>query len=239
MYIIEEITKTPEVPYGDTFQTVTRYCITWKSKDSCQLLITCGIDWLKNPLVKGLIKGAAMKGVSETSKAILEIVVNELLPQRKAIINEKLSEKKSEIYRPRIISIQYNHLALLIGLIIILLTFNLYIWHQIKSQPSACEPCISQFSLNRWISSDACSQDSKSNFVKSYFTNGTLNTGVEFKSVELEKNYKKYTEYALTSMKMASDLTNDWILLNQIYSNSIEALYQNWIIGNLYNIDSS
>lgn len=231
MYIIEELNKTPDVPYGDTFQTVTRYCITWKDHESCNLLITCGIEWLKNPLVKGLIKGAAMKGLSDTAKAILEIVNNGLLSQPKTISRESPVKKKPGPQKNRFLSIHFNYLALFMCLITILL--NSYNWYQIKTQTLVNQNCISQFNINSWIGSESSSQTPKSNFVESHFVNGTLNPNVFYMSKELKRNFEKYSEYVLTSKKMASELMNDWILLNHIHESSIEALYQNWILDKL------
>ncbi|KAI9090468.1 hypothetical protein DFS34DRAFT_372090 [Phlyctochytrium arcticum] len=71
VYVVEAQSSTPSVPYGDAFSPITRYCITWLSKTSCRLVITCGIKFFKvgpffiiidmppiinssqNPLVKG------------------------------------------------------------------------------------------------------------------------------------------------------------------------------------------
>ncbi|TPX31882.1 hypothetical protein SmJEL517_g04903 [Synchytrium microbalum] len=74
VYVIETKTKTPELPYADAFTPHMRYCITWVSATSCRLVITYGVKFHKSPMVKSLIKSAAMKGLSDTALAVLTAV---------------------------------------------------------------------------------------------------------------------------------------------------------------------
>ncbi|KAI9204558.1 uncharacterized protein BJ171DRAFT_618603 [Polychytrium aggregatum] len=67
VYVIDAQSQTPGVPYGDSFALLMRYCITWVTKDSCKLLITGGVKWFKSPMVKGIIKSAAVKGITDTA----------------------------------------------------------------------------------------------------------------------------------------------------------------------------
>lgn len=62
------------MPYSDAFTPVLRYCITYVGKDECNLTCSSGIEWHKNPLVKAMIKGAIIKGTSETIRDITEII---------------------------------------------------------------------------------------------------------------------------------------------------------------------
>ena len=64
-YIVDTNSKTVNLPYGDAFQTATRFVLTFVSKDSCRLHVSIGLKWFKSPLVKSIIKGAAIKGLSE------------------------------------------------------------------------------------------------------------------------------------------------------------------------------
>lgn len=51
-YVIDCNSRTPNIPYGDSFQTASRFCITFATKDSCRVLISIGVKFSKNPLVK-------------------------------------------------------------------------------------------------------------------------------------------------------------------------------------------
>jgi hypothetical protein len=232
MYVIDEFHKTPAVPYGDTFQLITRYCITWTSPDSCHLLITGGIQWIKNPLVKGLIKAPAMKGLTETAKATLEVVSNELLSNPKMIKRGEVAKQKTDQQPSLFLPVQYGHIALIIGLIIVLVSLMFYDSYSFKYQTSK-QQCDAQFSINNWITSESPNQILKSKFVKSNFLNGTIKSNITFKSSELRKNFDKYSKYLVNSRNMASAIMDDWILLNKIEELSIEALYQNWILNRL------
>ena len=54
-YVVDCQSRTVNMPYGDAFQTTTRYCITFASAQSCRLLITIGVAFSKNPLVKCML----------------------------------------------------------------------------------------------------------------------------------------------------------------------------------------
>eukprot|EP00158_Paraphelidium_tribonemae_P008421 Partr_v1_DN28574_c2_g1_i8_m73963 putative transcription factor SipA3 len=70
-YIVEHTAKTVNMPYGDSFQTCARYCITYISKTSSRLVITIGITWFKSPFVKAIIKKEAMKGLSDSCQMFM------------------------------------------------------------------------------------------------------------------------------------------------------------------------
>ncbi|KAJ3354225.1 hypothetical protein HDU91_005793 [Kappamyces sp. JEL0680] len=65
-YVLERKSATPQVPFGDCFTTVTRYCITWVSTDSCKLEISIGICFLKSTMMKPMIKTNALKGLADS-----------------------------------------------------------------------------------------------------------------------------------------------------------------------------
>ncbi|KAJ3193988.1 hypothetical protein HK101_003697 [Irineochytrium annulatum] len=65
VYVVECRGMTPEVPYGDNFTTMGKYCITWAGKDQCKLLITTSIKFFKSPMIKGIIKSEGAKGLAK------------------------------------------------------------------------------------------------------------------------------------------------------------------------------
>lgn len=64
-YVVDTYASTLNLPYGDAFQTVTRYVITFVASGKCRLMIRIGTKWFKSPMVKGIIKNAAIKGLSD------------------------------------------------------------------------------------------------------------------------------------------------------------------------------
>ncbi|KAJ3274549.1 SNF1-interacting protein, partial [Borealophlyctis nickersoniae] len=78
LYVVEARTQTPALPYGDAFSPITRYCISWVSKDSCRLVIHCGIKWFKSPMVKGIIKSTAMKALSDGGADMVATLKSEI-----------------------------------------------------------------------------------------------------------------------------------------------------------------
>ncbi|KAJ3181603.1 SNF1-interacting protein [Gaertneriomyces sp. JEL0708] len=76
-YVVESTSKTPDVPYGDAFSPVTRYCITWAGVGSCRVSMYVGLKWWKSVMVKGLIRGAAMKGLADTCADIISALQQE------------------------------------------------------------------------------------------------------------------------------------------------------------------
>lgn len=87
-WVVDSAGKTPGVPYGDTFLTLTRYCITRAENNSTKLFVTSGIKWYKAPLLKSVIKTAAMKGVNEHVCNLVDLI-NEDLNKRQAKISKK------------------------------------------------------------------------------------------------------------------------------------------------------
>ncbi|TPX44985.1 hypothetical protein SeLEV6574_g04160 [Synchytrium endobioticum] len=74
VYVVQCQSKTPDVPYADAFAPMSRYCITWVSSTSARLVIHIGVKFMKNPMVKSLIKAAAMKGLQESSVSLITML---------------------------------------------------------------------------------------------------------------------------------------------------------------------
>ncbi|KAJ3118756.1 hypothetical protein HDU96_009345 [Phlyctochytrium bullatum] len=77
-YVVECRSQTPEVPYGDAFSPITRWCITWINKDTCRVKAHSTIRWYKNPLIKSLIKSEGGKGISKGVQDITTAIKNEI-----------------------------------------------------------------------------------------------------------------------------------------------------------------
>ncbi len=91
-YIIDTDAKTPSVPYGDTFITKSRICITKKTKDTSRLVCSVGMNWIKRPLVGSIIKEATFKGFSKYCAFLLEalkVEISRIKPDQQVMVIEE------------------------------------------------------------------------------------------------------------------------------------------------------
>jgi len=127
-YVVELRVKTPDVPYGDTFDCVTRYCITWKSAKECR--ITCGtdVDFVKSTMMKGMIRGAASKGTSESAHLFLATLKEVLSGKsKKKVETVQVVREEGEPHPPAQVEKSLYNPTLIILTIILLLNVTLYI----------------------------------------------------------------------------------------------------------------
>ncbi|PJF19825.1 hypothetical protein PSACC_00439 [Paramicrosporidium saccamoebae] len=64
-YVVKQTATTPGVPYGDSFVMVSRYCMTHHSDGHARLRTFVGLNWVKSPLVKSMIRSSTLKGLAE------------------------------------------------------------------------------------------------------------------------------------------------------------------------------
>jgi hypothetical protein len=93
-YVIQVTARTPEVPFGDAFETITKQCITATGRDKCRYLFTASVQFSKFSMLKGVIKNAAFKGISDYVR-ILEEVLQDIV-KRVGFGVEPVIEKKEE-----------------------------------------------------------------------------------------------------------------------------------------------
>ncbi|CAO3668979.1 unnamed protein product [Rhizopus stolonifer] len=84
-YVVLVTTKTPNLPYADTFLPSIKYCITYISPNKSRLSCSIGIQWVKsvNIFVKKMIKNEAMKGMTETVSTLVQILQQQQTPTRR------------------------------------------------------------------------------------------------------------------------------------------------------------
>jgi hypothetical protein len=95
-YIVDTEARTPQVPYGDTFVTVSRCCLTAVGPERARLRMCVGMQWIRSPLVKSIIKDATMKGFSRYCKALLAAIkdqIQQLKPESEVILEETITTK--------------------------------------------------------------------------------------------------------------------------------------------------
>lgn len=69
-YVVEVTAKTPDVPFGDAFETVTRQCMTAIESDKCRYIFSYSIVFYRSSMLKGVIKNAAFKGLYDYAKLL-------------------------------------------------------------------------------------------------------------------------------------------------------------------------
>ncbi|CAG8520665.1 15641_t:CDS:10 [Funneliformis caledonium] len=84
-YSVLSYTKALQLPYNDAFLPMSKYCITYVSKTSCKLAVYIGIQWFKSPMVKSIIRRAAMSGLADTVEDLLTLIKTEVT-QRKPLV---------------------------------------------------------------------------------------------------------------------------------------------------------
>jgi hypothetical protein len=77
-YVVKQTARTPGVVYGDTFATLTLFCMTHHSAGHSRLRAHVGLHWLKSPLVKAMIRGGTLKGLAEYMAVYRQALYTEL-----------------------------------------------------------------------------------------------------------------------------------------------------------------
>ena len=70
-YVIDSITKTPNVPYGETFQTVMRFCLMFDTPTSMYLRVTMMVDFFRSVLWESKIEKGALDGCTNLVKDVV------------------------------------------------------------------------------------------------------------------------------------------------------------------------
>lgn len=73
-YIVDLISSTPNVPYGDSFSIEVKYCLSYVSKEECRLLMTSQVRIIKSFMMKGIVKAAVSKGCDEMTISVVKLL---------------------------------------------------------------------------------------------------------------------------------------------------------------------
>jgi hypothetical protein len=135
--VVESKCQTPSVPYGDTFFVCQKLCLTWVTRDSCRLMYHGGVKFVKNPLMKGIIKTNAAKGIQESAPVLLGMIksaVEEANPNVKTALQSMPSVGVTPVTK-----IESQNMDKKVWVLVILLTLSLclngYMGLQSKDEP--------------------------------------------------------------------------------------------------------
>ncbi|AGO12762.1 AaceriADR294Cp [[Ashbya] aceris (nom. inval.)] len=70
--IVEQITKTPDVPSGSAFEIHTRFYLSWGKDNSTDMLVVTNIVWTGRCWIKGAIEKGSLDGQKSSTKIVVE-----------------------------------------------------------------------------------------------------------------------------------------------------------------------
>lgn len=80
--VVHETYLSKDVPYGDSFKTVSKFCLTRCGPDTSRIRSFTGIEFLKSTMVKYIIKSSAAKGMSNYHRVLKESITEEVSKMR-------------------------------------------------------------------------------------------------------------------------------------------------------------
>jgi hypothetical protein len=77
-YVVELHTKTPNVPYGDAFEVVTRYCLTFERPTATRMHVSTAVEFGRSVFWESMIEKGALDGTTAFSRDLATALVNRL-----------------------------------------------------------------------------------------------------------------------------------------------------------------
>ncbi|GAA6017417.1 hypothetical protein JCM11491_006651 [Sporobolomyces phaffii] len=141
------VTKTPDVPSGDNFSTVTRSTFTWAEGGGTHVRVTTEVEWTKvNRMLRGVIERGAIDGQKTYHKDLEEAVRAHIEANK----DEYGVETSGEPPAPKpaaassagasdsfLDSLPVSPVALLLGLVVILAFTNFFTLLSLRHQAAA------------------------------------------------------------------------------------------------------
>lgn len=72
--LVEEITSTPDVPSGNSFQVKTKIFLHWAKANSTHLYVVTQVEWSGKSWIKGAIEKGSIDGQKESMKYLVDVV---------------------------------------------------------------------------------------------------------------------------------------------------------------------
>lgn len=76
VFVVESVTKSPKVPYGEYFLTKNRYCMSFEAPGKTRLIVTCKAEFSRFLLVRGFIERQCLDGSTNFIKELRTIAQN-------------------------------------------------------------------------------------------------------------------------------------------------------------------
>ena len=244
-YVVEVRSQTLGMPYGDTFALVTRYCITWVSKSSCQLLVTCGIDWIKSPgIFKGIIQSSAVKGLQDGLQIEHQVLENQV--QAGGASSSKVDASKKQTSGAHghwlnlgIFKYQKLVLALLCGILLWFAMLNLISLWRFSSQVSQYTLLMNKdrLKVKYWLKDPEYlmydGSDYKRRFLDSHFHQSNVSDSrlsYAYHNSTKASVYEALKTSHQRAMRKKKRLELQLALIEKIEASSLFAMYENWLL---------
>ncbi|RKO91798.1 hypothetical protein BDK51DRAFT_29233 [Blyttiomyces helicus] len=77
-YVVDASIQTPNVPFGDRFRTLARYCITrtGSAGDAARVRVTVEVEFLARVMMRGQIESGALSGSIEYFAELLRVLTH-------------------------------------------------------------------------------------------------------------------------------------------------------------------
>lgn len=79
---VVQISKTPDIPSGNSFYVKTSFFLSWAPNNCTQLLVVTSVEWTGKSWIKAAVEKGTFDGVADTTKTLVD-VVNEILSSSK------------------------------------------------------------------------------------------------------------------------------------------------------------
>ncbi|SCU95966.1 LAME_0F14290g1_1 [Lachancea meyersii CBS 8951] len=89
-----QVSKTPDVPSGNSFAVVTSYYYSWAPRNSTKLIVAVNIKWTGKSWLKAAVEKHTFDGVTTTTKAMIE-EINKIIHKMDGKGSKESSEPQS------------------------------------------------------------------------------------------------------------------------------------------------
>ncbi|AMD19758.1 HCL393Cp [Eremothecium sinecaudum] len=100
--IVSQISKTPDVPSGNSFQVRATFVLSWSENNCTNLEIYVGVEWTGKCWVKAAIEKGVFDGVDVTMKELVSILQKMLKPSKRSNFKQQNREPVSTFSLPTI-----------------------------------------------------------------------------------------------------------------------------------------
>lgn len=92
--LVEQITSTPDVPSGNSFQVKTKLFLNWDKNNSTRLYVVTSVEWSGKSWIKSAIEKGSIDGQKESMKVLVDLI-NEFLESSSKSKDPKKRRRKS------------------------------------------------------------------------------------------------------------------------------------------------
>ncbi|KAJ3116244.1 hypothetical protein HDU96_010101 [Phlyctochytrium bullatum] len=101
-FSVETVSRTPKVPFGESFVVVSRYCLMQEGIKKSRLRVTARVEFSKKVMLKDRIEAAVIEGVQAFNAAVVQLISKSQKdttkqPSNPSLLNEPEQKKFNPI----------------------------------------------------------------------------------------------------------------------------------------------